>query len=104
MRSGLVRHNVGNDASLRDLHEDVRGVCEQANRHGASVTVSRLDPFEGFVEAVRPSLEVAGPNAELDLLELALNGDDRGTCHGCRQRLSSSHSPEPTCQYPATRQ
>ena len=97
MRAGLVGERVRADIPLQHLRKDFGGIAEQAD----AGRFARLgDDVQRFVDAGRPSVEIARLEALLDAAFLAFDGDAVRAGHHGRERLRSAHSAKACGQDP----
>src|SRR5204863_6849470 len=95
---------VGPDAALHQLGQDLGGVAEEADRHGLLLRRVSLHAGERVVEVARLLVEVAGTKAEVDPALLAFDGERHGPGEGRGERLRAAHAAEPRRQDPAARE
>ena len=89
------------DTATDHLGQGFGGVAEQADRDRLPLGVARLDHRDGFVDAVRLLVEVAGSEAHFDAARLAFDREAARARHHRRERLRAAHAAEPGGQQPA---
>ncbi|CDN96539.1 hypothetical protein BN949_05718 [Agrobacterium tumefaciens] len=97
---GLVRDHVGADAAADHFRQDFGAVAKQADGLGFALLRPAGDHVHGFVQRFGLLVEIAGAQAEIDRIRVALDG--KAGCaghHGC-ERLGAAHAAEAAGQDP----
>ena len=92
VRGSLIGENVGNDAALGQLRNDVGAVADQPDRNVFFLAHGVLQDAQRFVERVDHEVAVAGLQALLDALGIDVDAEESRASHGRRQRLRSTHA------------
>src|SRR6516162_1106857 len=82
---GLVRHNVGEHASIENLLVNFGGISDKPDRDRLAFLVRSLNYRKGLIKAGSAAVEIAGALAELDAARLAFDDQNRGARHRGRQ-------------------
>src|SRR5262245_13003972 len=69
----LVRHYVGEHASIKNLLINFGGISDKSNRDRLAMLFRGFDNCEGLVKTCRAAVEVAGALAELDATRLTFD-------------------------------
>ena len=100
MRRGLVGDHVRPDAAADHFGQDLGAVAEQADRLRLAVLGPALDHRQRLVEARGLLVEIAGAQAEIDRVRVALDGEAGGAGHHRGERLGAAHAAEAAGQHP----
>ena len=92
VRRSLIGENVGHDAALSQLGNDVAAVADQPDGDVLLLAHRVLQDAQRFVERVHHEIAIAGAQALLDTLGIDLDAEVAGARHGRSQRLRAAHA------------
>ena len=92
VRGGLVGEDVGHDAALGKLGDDVAAVADQPDGDVLLLANGVLQDAQRLVERVDHEVAVAGAQALLDALGIDLDAEVARAGHGGGQGLGSAHA------------
>src|SRR5271166_1189430 len=92
VRGSLVGENVGHDAAVGQLGDDVTAVADEADGDVFLLADGVLQDAQRLVERVDHEVAVAGAQALLDALGVDLDAEVTGAGHGGGKGLRSAHA------------
>ena len=92
MGGSLVGEDVGHDAALGELGNDVSAIADEADGDVFFFADGVLEDAQGFVERVDHEVAVAGAQALLDALGIDFDAEVAGAGHGGGEGLGSAHA------------
>ena len=100
VRRGLVGDDVRATPRRTSSGQHLGGVAEQADGLRLAGPGPALDHGERLVEGLGLLVDVAGAQAEIDRVRIALDGEAAGAGHDRGERLRAAHAAEAAGQHP----
>src|SRR5882724_4082403 len=97
MRGRLIRQQIRDDTTFRELGDYVRAITSESNGNGLAFTHRILENTNGFIKIVDHDVAVAASQTLLDALRINIDAEERRAAHGRGERLCATHAAESTC-------
>ena len=94
MGRGLVGHDIGADPAFHQFGKDICRIAQK--RHGLRLARGSpaVDHRQRFLKAVGLFIDIAGAQAEIDAVGIALHRQTAGPGHDRGQRLRAAHAAQ----------